>query len=63
MDKLGETIIFLCVLSVVIFWVGWELIDWLFIDDSIRSEKIITPQIELIINDNIVDTIYVYKLD
>ena len=33
-------------------WGGWEVIDWLLIDDAIRVSHPITPEIELIINDN-----------
>jgi hypothetical protein len=42
-------------------WGCWELIDWLWIDDAIRSNKKIVPEVELIIKDNVVDTIYVYR--
>ncbi len=61
MEKLVEAIVFLCIVCVLIFWGGYELVDWLFIDDSIRSEKIIEPEIELVVRDNVVDTIYVYR--
>lgn len=43
------------------FWGGWELIDWLWLEDVIYSTKPIVPEIELIINNNVVDTVYVYK--
>ena len=53
--------VLLCIGCVVLFWGGWELIDWLFIDDAIKTTKPIIPEIELIVNDNIVDTLYVYR--
>jgi hypothetical protein len=61
MERLGEAIVFLCVMSVIIFWSGYELVDWFFIDDAIRSTTPITPEIELIVKDNVVDTVYVYR--
>jgi hypothetical protein len=42
-----------------LFWSGWELIDYLFIDDVIRVTEPLVPEIELVVNDNKVDTIYV----
>lgn len=61
MDRLGELIIFLCILSALVFWGSYELVDWLFIDDAIRSTVPIVPEIELVVRNNIVDTIYVYR--
>ena len=58
---IGFVMILLCVVSVLIFWGGYELVDWIFVDDSIRSSEPITPAIELIIRDNTADTIYVYS--
>jgi hypothetical protein len=43
-------------------WGCWELVDWLFIDDAIRSTELIIPEIELVIKDNVVDTVYVYRI-
>ena len=54
-------IMFLGAVIVLIIWGCWELIDWLFIDNAIRSTKPITPEIELIVKNNIIDTIYVYR--
>jgi archaellum biogenesis protein FlaJ (TadC family) len=48
-------------LLVFAIWGVWELIDWLFIDEVIKSTKPITPEIELIINNNEVDTLYIYR--
>jgi len=42
-------------------WGVWALVDWLWIDDAIRSATPITPEIELVVKDNVVDTIYVYR--
>jgi hypothetical protein len=41
---------------------SWELVDWLFIDDAIHSTVPIVPEIKLVVKDNIVDTVYVYRL-
>lgn len=50
-----------CVILIIVFFAGYKLIDWLFIDDSIKSEKIIEPEIELTIKDGVVDTLYIYR--
>lgn len=42
-------------------WGAWELIDWAFIDDAIKTTSPMVPEIELIIKDNKVDTLYVYR--
>jgi hypothetical protein len=60
-EGLVPAIIFLCALTLLIVWGGWELIDWVFIEDSIRASEPITPEIELEIRDGKVDTIYIYK--
>lgn len=36
-------------------------VTWLASDDSIRTDKPIKPELELIIKDNKVDTVYVYR--
>jgi len=59
---LFDAIIFLCVFSVLVFWGGWELIDWLFIDDAIRTNTPIIPELELVVKNNVVDTVYVYRV-
>lgn len=61
LNGIGTVIVLLCVLCVVIFWGGWELIDWLFIDEAIKSRHLIVPEIKLIINNNRVDTLYIYR--
>lgn len=47
-------------LGLVIFGV-YLIIDWLWIDDAIKSTTIITPKIELVVKNNVVDTVYVYR--
>ena len=49
------------VIFILMIWGLWEVIDWLFISDVIKSTEPITPEIELIINDNNVDTLYIYR--
>lgn len=46
---------------VLMLWGAWELVDWLWIDDSIKVSKPIVPEIQLIIKDNVVDTLYIYR--
>lgn len=58
---IGTGVFILCVLTLIIVWGGWELTDWLFIDETIESTTPITPEIKLIIDDNEVDTIYIYR--
>lgn len=40
-----------------LIWGGYEL----FNDDSIRSSEPITPRLEIVVHDNVVDTVYVYE--
>jgi hypothetical protein len=54
-------LIWLGAFIILAIWGCWELIDWLWIDDAIRSTKPITPEIELVIKNNVVDTVYVYR--
>lgn len=49
----------LCVGFIV--WGSWELVDWLWVDDILKSSYPITPEIELIVKDNKIDTLYIYK--
>ena len=49
------------VFVILAIWGCWELIDWLWVDETIRSTQPIIPEIELVIENNIVDTIYVYR--
>ena len=52
----------LIVVTILIAWGCWELIDWLFIDDAIRVTEPLVPELELTVKDNVIDTIYVYRL-
>ena len=45
----------------LVLWGAWELIDLIFIDDAIKTTSPMVPEIELIIKDNKVDTLYVYR--
>jgi len=54
-------LIWLGALFVLIIWGCWELIDWLWIDHSIESPTLIVPEIKLVVKNNVVDTIYVYR--
>jgi len=54
-------LIWLGAFIILTIWGCWELIDWLLIDDAIRSTKPITPEIELVIKNNVIDTVYVYR--
>lgn len=54
-------LIWLGALIVACIWGAWGLIDWIWIDDAIRSTYPLVPEIELVVKDNIVDTIFVYR--
>jgi hypothetical protein len=61
LDGLVSGLITIGVLIIVVIWGGWELIDWLFIDDAIKVTEPIVPELEIIVKDNVVDTLYVYR--
>lgn len=44
-----------------VLWGAWELIDWLWIDDAIKVTKPIKPELQIVVKDNIIDTLYVYR--
>ena len=60
-EGLVSAIVVICVFCLVVFWGGWELIDWLWIDDTIKVSKPITPELEIVVKNNVVDTLYVYR--
>jgi CHASE2 domain-containing sensor protein len=60
-DGVITALIIIGMVIVATLWGFWELIDWLFIDDAIRSTEPLIPDIELVIKDNKVDTVYVYR--
>jgi hypothetical protein len=59
-NKVFNALMIFCFCVGLAVWGIYELIDFFWIDDAIRSEHIITPHIELVIENNEVDTIYVY---
>lgn len=59
MNNLGSAIVTLVVLGMLLVFTIW-LGVWMFTDNVIRSKTLIKPKIELVINNNKVDTIYVY---
>jgi len=59
MNDLGSAIVTLVVLGMLFILSIWFGV-WFFTDKEIRSKTIIKPTIELEINNNKVDTIYVY---
>lgn len=61
MERLGEVILFLCVVAIIFGGGTVYLFNKWNKNDAIRSSTIITPEIELVIKDNVVDTIYVYR--
>ena len=54
-------LIWVGVFIVLAIWGLWELIDCLFIDEKIIVDKLIVPELKLVVNDNIIDTLYIYK--
>ena len=61
LDGVVSGLITIGILIVVVIWGGWELIDWLFIDDAIKVTEPIVPELEIIVKDNVVDTLYIYR--
>jgi len=59
-DNLFTQLVGLGATIVLVIWGIVSLVGWIWIDDSIRVDKPIVPEIELIIKDNNVDTVYVY---
>lgn len=46
---------------ILLIWMSYEAIDFFFVDHSIKVLKPIIPEIEIIVEDNIIDTLYVYR--
>lgn len=61
LDGLVPTLVGFGIVIALALWGCWELIDWIWIDDAIRSSTPIVPKIELVVKDNVVDTVYVYR--
>lgn len=56
------TFLIICgALIVGVIWGIWELIDWLWIDDAIRTSTPMIPELEITMIDNVIDTVYVYR--
>jgi hypothetical protein len=62
LDGLVPGLIIIGILFCAIVWGLWELVDWLWIDDAIRVTEPLVPELELTVKDNIIDTIYVYRI-
>lgn len=61
LDGLVPSLIAFGAFCVLTLWGIWLLIDWIWIDDVIKSDHLIVPEIELVITeDNRVDTVYIY---
>lgn len=56
-----EALIFVGLFIGLTIWGIFGLIDYFFIFDGIKSKTPITPKIELVIENNKVDTLYVYE--
>ena len=54
-------LMWLCLIAGLAMWGGWELIDWLWIDEVIKSSTPLTPELEITVKDNVIDTIYIYR--
>lgn len=59
MNDLGSAVVSLVVLGMLFVFTIWVGV-WFFTDTEIKSKTIINPTIELEINNNKVDTIYIY---
>lgn len=62
LDGLVPGLIFIGILFCAMVWGLWELVDWLWIDDAIRVTEPLVPELELTVKDNVIDTIYVYRI-
>ena len=54
-------LIVFCFCIVLAIWGCWELIDLFWIDEVIKSTTPIKPEIELVVKNNVIDTVYVYR--
>lgn len=60
-SRIISTLIVMGIVIGLLLWGGYELIDWLFIDDAIIVEQPIQPELRIIIKGNTVDTLYIYR--
>lgn len=56
-----ETLITFGIICGLAIWGIFGLVDYFFIFDGIKSKSLITPKIELVIENNKIDTLYVYE--
>ena len=61
LDGLVETLVGFGIFIGLAVWGIFALIDWIWVDDAIRSTTPIKPEIELVVKDNVIDTVYVYR--
>lgn len=62
-NPLSELFKFFTFIVVVLLFLSGYLFAYLYTNrNKIESDSIITPEVKLIIKDNKVDTIYIYKL-
>jgi hypothetical protein len=61
-EKFGQMVIVLCVICIGITGAITLLVCWISGDSAIRTTERIKPDIELVVKDNRVDTIYIYKV-
>jgi len=54
-------ILWLAFFAGLAIWGVWELIDWLFLDHVIKSTTKIIPELEIVVKNNVIDTLYVYR--
>jgi len=53
------------VLGIVIgllVWGVWSFIDWMWLDEVIKSHHVISPALEVTIKNGVTDTLYIYRL-
>lgn len=60
--KIAIGLVLFGVLLVGVIWGCLKLVDYLWIDDAIKVTKPLKPELEIFVKDNIVDTLYVYRL-
>ena len=57
-----KSLIYIGAFIVLLIWGLCEGIDYFFIEECLKSETLLVPEIQLVIKQNKVDTIYIYKL-
>lgn len=61
MDGIGKALVFMFVFCVIVGGVVTFGVTKFFSEDDIRVKEPLVPEIELVVEDNVVDTVYVYK--